>query len=363
MNSGLDDSKKYEAFTKKGIEIIRGEGRIVAPGKVAVADRALSTERIIVATGSTAAVPRIDGLREVPFWTNREATTLKHVPASTIVLGGGPVGIELGQMLSRYGSRVTIVEAAERLLAREDPRIGDLLATLLDDEQIAIKLNAHAERAESDGETTRLHLDSGEVLEAERVLVATGRQPRLNDIGLETVNVEHDEKGIKIDERCRAAPGVWAVGDVTGIAPFTHVAAYQSRIVAADIQGREARADYSAIPRVVFSDPEIAAVGRSTAQAKDAGIDAREAVIDISELDRTETYGRDLKGKFGLTADAQTNVLVGAWAIGPLASEWIHAAVIAVKARVPIAVLRDTAPQFPTFSEALQLALDELAIA
>jgi dihydrolipoamide dehydrogenase len=174
--------------------------------------------------------------------------------------------------------------------------------------------------------------------------------------------VSYDQRGIKTDHRCRAAPGVWAVGDVTGVAPFTHVASYQARVTVADIQGQEVRADYRAIPRVVFSDPEAAAVGLTPAQAQDAGLDTIEVVVGLDELDRTETYGRDLTGCLGLLADRRQQVLVGAWAVGPLAGEWIHSAVIAVKAEVPLAVLRDTVIQFPTFSEAMQVAAEKLPV-
>lgn len=362
MNSGLDDSAKFDSYCKRGIEVIRGRGRIVAPGVVEVADRRLETERVIIATGSAPAVPPIEGLSEVEFWTNREGTSFKQVPQSTIVLGGGPVGIELGQMLARYGSRVTIVESAERLLSREHPSVGERLAKLLHNEQIEILTGVQAERVDARSGLTRVHLQDGRVVEAERLLVASGRKARVEEIGLEEAGVDYDHGSIKIDSRCRAAPGVWAVGDVTGISAFTHTAGYQARIVAADIQGKEVEADYRAIPRVVFSDPEIAAVGLTPEQATEAGLDTVDAVVDIEELDRTETYGRDFEGELGLLADRERAVVVGAWAVGPLASEWIHTAVLAVKAELPVAVLRNTVMQFPTFSEAMQLAAERLPL-
>lgn len=360
MNSGLDDSKKFAAYSKMGIEIVRGEGRIAGPGRVEVDGRGLEAERIVVATGSAAAIPDLDGLTDVDYWTNREGTSFHQVPRSTVVLGGGPVGIELGQLLSRYGSQVTIVESADRLLAREHPSVGEMVAELLRGEGIDVRTGAQAKRAESCAGVTRVTLKDGSVVEAERLLVATGRRPRVEGIGLEEVAVECDERGIKIDHRCRAAPGVWAVGDVTGVAPFTHVAGYQARLTVADIQGREVRADYRAIPRVVFSDPEVAAVGLTPDQAGEAGMDVAEVVVGLDELDRTETYGTDLKGCLCLLADRRRQVLVGAWAVGPLASEWIHPAVIAIKAEVPLAVLRDTVIQFPTFAEAMQVAVEKL---
>lgn len=360
MNSGLDDSKKFASYSEQGIEIIRGVGRIAGRGVVEVSGRRLQTERIVAATGSEAAVPDIPGLSDVEYWTNREGTSFGQVPRSTVVLGGGPVGIELGQLLRRYGSRVTIVEAAERLLAREHPRAGELLSELLQAEGIDVRTGVGAERVQDGRGAVTVSLSDGTAVEAERVLVATGRRPRVEGIGLEEVGVDTDQRGIKIDHRCRAAAGVWAVGDVTGVAPFTHVAAYQARVAVADILGREARADYRAIPRVVFSDPEVAAVGLNAEQAVEAGVDIVEVQVGLDELDRTETYGRELKGEMGLIADRRRGVLVGAWAVGPLAGEWIHMAVLAVRAEVPLAVLRDTIVQFPTFSEAMQVGLEKL---
>jgi pyruvate/2-oxoglutarate dehydrogenase complex dihydrolipoamide dehydrogenase (E3) component len=360
MNSGLDDSQKFAAYSDMGIEIIRGEGRLVSAGQVEVNGRRLTSERIIVATGSVAAIPDIDGLAGVEYWTNREGTSFQQVPRSTVVLGGGPVGIELGQLLCRYGSEVTIIEGGERLLAREHPSVGATLADLLGREGIDVRTGVEAKRVEAGSGLSRVVLGDGSVLEGERLLVATGRQPTVEGIGLEAVGVEFDQHGIKVDHRCRAAPGVWAVGDVTGVAPFTHVAGYQARLAVADIQGREVRADYRAIPRVVFSDPEVAAVGLTPEGANEAGLDTAEVVVGLDELDRTDTYGTDLEGCLGLLADRRRQVLVGAWAVGPLAGEWIHTLVMAVKAEVPLGVLRDMIIQFPSFSEAIQVAAERL---
>ncbi|HZU61950.1 MAG TPA: NAD(P)/FAD-dependent oxidoreductase [Solirubrobacteraceae bacterium] len=364
MNSDLDDGAKFDQYSKEGIEIVRGWGRIVDPRTVEVDGRRLATARIVIATGSVPALPDVPGLDQVDFWTNRQATALNEVPGSTVVLGGGPVGLELGQMLSRYGSQVTIVEAADRLLAREDPRVGQRLGRLLGAEGIQIRVGVGVARVErpADGSApgVRVHLQDGGSLDAERLLVATGRRPRADDLGLENLSVAHGEGGIRVDSRCRVTPGVWAIGDVTGVAPFTHVAAYQARVAVRDILGQEVQADYRAVPRVVFTDPEVAGVGLTAAQAAEQGIRTSEAVLELSEVDRLLTYGRDLEGEVGVVADASRSVLVGAWAIGPLASEWIHAAVLAVKAEVPLAVLRDTMMQFPTFSEGLQMAAARL---
>lgn len=362
MNSGLDDTKKAESFSKMGIEIVRGHAALTGKGTVDVDGRELSAEHVVIATGTEALIPPIDGIEDVEYWTNREATTLTEIPASAIVLGGGPVGIELGQMLARYGSEVTIVEAAERLLAREAPSVGEQLAELLADEDgIDVRTGAKATAVERDGDGVAVTLDGGDRLTAERLVVAVGRRPRVEGIGLDTVGIEPGDHGIAVDEHCRAADGVWAVGDVTGVAPFTHVAGYQARIAVADILDDNRRpADYKAVPRVVFSDPEVAAVGLTPEQAAGRDMRTATATVELSSVDRTETYGKDLHGHLGVLADTDRQVLVGAWAVGPLVSEVIHSLVVAVNAQVPLAILRDTIPQFPTFSEAIQTAVEQL---
>jgi pyruvate/2-oxoglutarate dehydrogenase complex dihydrolipoamide dehydrogenase (E3) component len=363
MNSGLDDTSHAKSFSDMGIDIVRGKGRISGPGTVQVGDRTLSAGDIIVATGTTAAIPPIDGIESVDAWTNREATTLTEVPASAVVLGGGPVGIELGQMLSRYGAKVTLVESAERLLSREDPEVGELIREHFLAEGIDVRVGVRAEAVERDGDAVKVRLEGGDTVRAERLVVAVGRKPRLEGIGLEEAGVTTGDKGIEVDDHCRAAAGIWAVGDVTGVAPFTHVAAYQSGVATDAILGRADRpADYRAIPRVVFCAPEVAAVGLTAAQAEEQGLRVASATVEMSEVDRTETYGKGLSGKMGVLADAGRGVLVGAWAVGPLASEWIHALVIAIKAEVPVTVLRDTVMQFPTFSEAIGTAVGRLEL-
>ncbi len=362
MNSGLDDTKKAESFSKMGIEIVRGHARITGRGAVDVDGRELSAEHIVLATGTTAAIPPIDGIDDVEYWTNREATTLTEIPESAIVLGGGPVGVELGQMLARYGARVTIVEFAPRLLSRENASVGEQLAELLREQDgIDVRVGVKATAAERDGDGVAIVLDGGERITAERLVVAVGRKPRTDGIGLDTVGIEPGDKGIAVDEHCRAGEGVWAVGDVTGVAPFTHVAGYQARIACADILDDNRRpADYKAVPRVVFCDPEVAAVGLTTEQAAQRDMRTSTATVDLSEVDRTQTYGKGLAGHLGVLADTDRQVLVGAWAVGPLTSEVIHSLVVAVNAQVPLAILRDTMPQFPTFSEAIQTAVEQL---
>ena len=360
MNSGLDDTDKTEAHERMGIEVIHADARVAGPRLVAIEGRELETESIVVATGTSSAIPPLDGLEAVDYWTNREATALREVPRSAIVLGGGPVGVELGQLLAGFGSEVTLVEAADRVLSHEEPELSELFGRLLS-RQLELRLGTQAHGVERAGREVRLTLDTGEELSAERLVVAVGRKPRV-DLGLENVALEPDGGAIDVDERCRASDGVWAVGDVTGVAMFTHVASYQGRIAAGDMLGREVRAEYRAIPRVVFSVPEVAAVGLTATQAADRGLDTVAAHVELADLDRTETYGRGLEGRVGAVADRGRGVLVGAWAVGPLASEWIHVFVLAIKAEVPVEVLSDTVMQFPSFSEGVQAAARALRL-
>ncbi len=362
MVSDWDDSKKAKSLEEAGIEIVRGRARIARRGRVEVGERMLEAEHVVVATGTTTAVPSIDGLDGVEFWTNREATGLKEVPRSVAVVGGGPVVVELGQMLRRFGSEVTLIEAADRLLSREDDHVSAAIEKELKSEGIGLRLGAKATRVAKDGDGLRLSVEGGDDVRAEKLLIAAGRKPNVEDIGLDTVGIEPGKKGIEVDQRCRAGEGVWAVGDVTGVAQFTHVASYQGRVAAADILGREVRADYRAVPRVVFCDPEVAAVGLTQEQAEEQGVKLTTATVELSEADRRETYGRDLEGHLTVLADRDRGVVVGAAAVGPLAGEWIHMLVLAIKAEVPIAVLRDSIYQFPTFAEMVQMAVRKLEV-
>lgn len=363
MIRGLDDSGAIKGYEEAGVRVHKGEGRITAAGRVEVGGEELEAERIVIATGSDPAIPSIEGLEEAGYWTNRDATTVSEIPDDVVVLGGGPVGIELGQMLHRYGAEVTIVQAGERLIDREDPAVGELIADALRGEGIELRLGQQARAARAENGRRVLRLEDGTELSAEQLLIATGRRPRVEGTGVEALGVEPNGRGgIPIDERCRVTDGVWAVGDVTGVALFTHVGKYQSRIAVDDIAGRDPRADYRSVPRVVFSDPEIAAVGLTSEQARKRGIDVVEGRADLMRIARTETYGKDLGGQLGVLADRDRRVLVGAWAVGPLAGEWIHQAVLAVKTETQVDVLRDTVAQFPTFSEAYLNAVEDLEL-
>jgi pyruvate/2-oxoglutarate dehydrogenase complex dihydrolipoamide dehydrogenase (E3) component len=297
----------------------------------------------------------------MPHWTNREATDLTEIPESAVVIGGGAVGIELAQFLARFGSRVTLLQGAERLADREAPEIGDYLGEIIEGDGIDLRLNVHAQAVRVDDGTRVVELDDGGEAAGEIVIVAVGRRPRTQDLGLETVGIEPTKRGITVDERCRAGDGVWAIGDVTGIAAFTHVAKYQGRIAAMDILGHPAKADYRAVPRVTFTDPEVAAVGMTEDDARAQGIEPVSVTIDLpSSIARPYTFQENPHGKFGVVVDAEREVMIGAWAVAPLASEWIHLAVLAIRAEIPVAVLKDTIAQFPSFSEAFGAALRAL---
>ncbi len=363
MIRNLDDSGQVKGYEGKGATVFKGTGRIIGPGIVEVDGEAIRADYIIIATGSDPTIPPIEGLEEVPVWTNREATTLKEVSERAVLVGGGPVGIELGQMLSRFGSEATIVQSADRLIDREDPRVSELIKAALEEEGIDVRLGQKVTKAHKDGEGAIVTLDDGAKIRTDVVVIAAGRRPRTEQIGLESVGVEPDGKGLPIDEYCRVAEGVWALGDVTGMMLFTHVAKYQARVVADNILGKTRRADYHGIPRVVFSDPEIAAAGLTEEQAKEQGIEVATATVDLARsIARPWTYEEDPRGHLGLVANRDRRVLVGAWAVAPKAGEWIHQASQAIRAEISIEKLRDMVAQFPTYSEAYLNALEELDI-
>ncbi len=362
MTSAGDDSGREANYASIGVDVVRGSGRLKGEGAISVDGRLVEADQILISTGSEPVIPPIPGLVESGYWTNREVTALHELPASVVVIGGGPVGIELAQFLRRFKCAVTIVQGSEWLADREDRRVSELLAQTLQADGIDVRTNAHATRVSVDGDERAVELDDGSTVRGERVVIATGRRPRSTDIGLETIGVTLDPQRpgpIPIDQHCRVADGVWAAGDCTGVMLFTHMSKYQARIAMADMAGRPVMADYRAIPRVIFTDPEVAAVGMSEAQARDAGLDVAVAKLDLPSggVARTYTYERDPHGEMTLVFDRGSRTMVGAWAVAPLASEWIHQAVLAIRARIPYEVLVDTVPQFPSFSEAYLLAL------
>jgi dihydrolipoamide dehydrogenase len=361
MVSDHDDSKRIAGYEQRGITVVKEKGAIAGPGRVETESRTLEAEAIVVATGAEAVIPPIPGLGDVAYWTNREVTATKEIPESAIFIGGGVVAVELGQFLARFGCRVSIVQGPPQLADREEPRVGELLADVLREDGIELHLGRRGIGVREEGGEKVVTLDDGTELRAAEVVVATGRRPRTRDIGLEAVGIEPGPRGLEVDDRCRAGEGVWAIGDVTGVAMFTHVGKYQGRIAARDILGQPACADYRAVPRVIFTDPEVAAVGMSEAAAREAGLDVCTASVDLpTTIARPYTYECEPRGVFGIVVDGGRQILVGAWAVAPLASEWIHAAVLAIRAEVPVGVLEDTIAQFPTFSEAYGAALRSL---
>jgi pyruvate/2-oxoglutarate dehydrogenase complex dihydrolipoamide dehydrogenase (E3) component len=296
-------------------------------------------------------IPGLDGLDGV--WTNREATGMTELPRRLLVLGGGPVGVEMAQASARFGSDVTLVEGMDHVLPREPAPLGGALANALEADGVQFRFGQHASGARKDGDEFVLDFPDGTELRGDRLLVATGRRPRVRDIGLETVGIEPAARGIEVDARMNAGDNIWAIGDVTGIWPLTYVGKYQGRVAASNILGRPRTACYSAVPRVVFTDPEAASVGE--------GDGPFTATIDLADVPRTATYTRAYDEKPGfLTLISDGERLTGAYALGPEAGEWLQQATVAIRAKVPLDVLHDTIQPFPTFSEAFLDALQKL---
>jgi pyruvate/2-oxoglutarate dehydrogenase complex dihydrolipoamide dehydrogenase (E3) component len=352
VTSDWDDSSQLRYLRDWNCRLVRGEGRVARPGVVAVDGDEIAYDKLVVATGSRPAIPPVDGLDTVEYWTNREATRAHRIPESLVVLGGGPVGAELAQFYARMGARVTIVERGEHLLGRVHPDAGDLLADVFRKEGMDVRLGVGVERVE---QGIRVHLSDGSSVEGKRLLVAAGRRPNVEGLGLEQLGVEISKRGVEVDERLRAAEDVWAIGDVNGIALFTHVGKYQARVAAADICKRRRKADYRAIPTGVFTDPEVATVGRTDGDA------LATARLELDSVPRLSTYERPARpGFLRLFADPRERVLVGAVCVGPQAAEWLGQLTLAIRAAVPLDTLLDTIQPYPTFSEGVFFALQEL---
>lgn len=352
ITDGWDDAGQVKWLDEKGITLIRGNGRIAGPGVVEVGGRRFRTERIVLATGSRPIFPPVEGLSELDgVWTNREITRMARVPRRLLVLGGGPVGVEMAQAVRMLGGEVVVVEGT-RLLANEAPAVGDAIAQALGADGIELHMGVHARAAARDGDDYVLELDDGARVRGDRLLIATGRAPGGDGLGVETVGITLDRGAVAVDETLQAADGVWAVGDVTGMPMFTHVGKYQARVAAAGMLGASVRADYRAVPRVVFTDPQAAAVG---------AVDGpRTGTAQVGDVARASTYENPADRPGFLTLVSDGEVLTGAYAVGPEAGEWLGQATLAVRAAIPLAVLRDTIQPFPTFSEVYVNALDDL---
>jgi pyruvate/2-oxoglutarate dehydrogenase complex dihydrolipoamide dehydrogenase (E3) component len=353
MVSNYSDAGQERWLASKGIDLLRGTGRLAGPGVVEVDGVRHTAQHVVVATGADPVVPPVPGLRELEgIWSNREVTGMKAVPRRLLILGGGAVGVEMAQAVRRLGGEVALVEGAERVLAREPAPLGDALGEVLRRDGIELALGVHATAARREGDDYVLSLDDGRELHGDRLLVATGRRPRVPD-GLETVGVQAGPHGITVDARLRAGDRLWGVGDVTGVRLLTHVGKYQGEVVAANILGEPREANYEAIPDVVYTDPQAASVGSFDAQFS--------ATAQLSEVAKTATYTHAYAESNGfLTLLSDGDRLTGAYALGPEAGEWLQQATLAIRARVPIDVLRDVIQPFPTFSEIYVAALHAL---
>jgi len=348
------DAGEVRWLERNGIELLRGHGKLVEPGVVEVDGVRHTAEHVVLANGADPVIPPIPGLPELEgIWTNREATAMTAVPRRLLVLGGGPVGVELAQAIHRLGAEVVLLEGSERLLSREPAPLGEALGVVLQAEGIELLLSARATAARREGEDYVLELDDGDEARGDRLLVATGRRPRVTGIGLEAVGIEGAERGVPVDSRLRAGERLWAIGDVNGIWPLTHVGKYEGEVVAANILGEEREANYDAVPRIAYTDPQAAAVGAAEA--------AFSGTARLTEIAKTETYTRayaESNGYLTLLSDGER--LTGAHGLGPEAGEWIQQATVAIRAGVPLDVLRDTIQPFPTFSEIYVVALKAL---
>jgi pyruvate/2-oxoglutarate dehydrogenase complex dihydrolipoamide dehydrogenase (E3) component len=345
MVSDYSDAGQEKWLSDHDITLLRGAGRLAGPGTVAVNGTRHTADNIVIANGADAFTPPIPGLRELDgVWTNREATAMKSVPDHLLVIGGGPVGVELAQAVRRLGGGATLIEGSDHLLAREPAPLGEALADVLREDGIQLVLGAKVTNAGRDGEDYILDLADGRELRGDKLLVATGRRPRVEEVGLETVGISPDPHGVPVDDHLRVGEGLWAVGDITGIWPLTHVGKYQARVAAANILGESRTANYDAVPRVVYTDPQAAAVGATEG--------AFSSTVPISGVAKTATYTREYAEHNGfLTLLSEGEVLTGAYALGPEAGEWLQQATLAIRAAVPLEVLADTIQPFPTFSE------------
>jgi pyruvate/2-oxoglutarate dehydrogenase complex dihydrolipoamide dehydrogenase (E3) component len=354
-----DDAVAVKRFTDKGGRFVRGRARLSGPRTVSVNGEDFTAGRAIVLnTGTEPNVPPITGLTDTPYWTNREAITTREVPASLCVLGGGAIGLELALVFARFGSKVTVVEAGERLLALEEPEAGKLLAEVFTDEGLTVRTGSSAKSVSHDGNEFTVDLSDGQV-RADALLVATGRRTNLADIGLETVGLDPKARFLDPDEWMRVADGVWAVGDITGKGAFTHVSMYQADVAVRDILGQGGpAAEYHALPRVTFTDPEVGAVGITEEQAREQGLNVRVGLTDLAYS--TRGFIHRAKGLIKVVEDADAGVLVGATAAGPSGGEVLSALAVAVHGRVPTDRLASMIYAYPTFHRAIQSAIADL---
>jgi pyruvate/2-oxoglutarate dehydrogenase complex dihydrolipoamide dehydrogenase (E3) component len=358
-----DDKVAADRFTALGGRLFRGRGRILGPGRVGVREEVLSARRgIVINTGSAPVIPPVPGLADTPYWTNHQAIETEQVPRSLIVLGGGGIACELTQVFARFGAAVTVAEPADRLLPKEEPEAGALLAEVFRREAIGVRTGMAAERVAHDGsDCFTVTLAGGEELRADALLVATGRRCDLAAIGTGNVGIDESRDFVPTDERMRAAPGVWAIGDIAGQGPFTHMSMYQAAIAVADILDRDHHgAEYHAVPRVTFTDPEIGSVGLTEARATEQGLTVRAGLTQVPESTRGWIHKAGNDGFIKLVQDADRGVLVGATSAGPWGGEVLGLLALAVHAAVPTQRLREMIYAYPTFHRGIEDALRAL---
>jgi pyruvate/2-oxoglutarate dehydrogenase complex dihydrolipoamide dehydrogenase (E3) component len=361
-----DDTVAADRFESKGGHLVRGRGTITGPGvvSVSVADglRVFQARLgIVINSGTAPAVPPVPGLAGTPYWTNREIVQAEQVPESMIVLGGGAIGTELAQVFSRFGTEVTVVEPLPRLMSFEEPEASELIERVFMREGIKVFTSAPAERVGYRDGYFSVHL-GGAILTAAQLLVATGRRSDLAGLGVAAIGLDPDSPVIATDGWMRAAPGVWAIGDVTGKGAFTHMSMYQADIVVRDILGQDGpAADYRAVPRVTFTDPEIGSVGLTSAAAREAGLPVRTGLQQVPYSARGWIHKAGNDGFIKLVADASRSVLVGATSAGPWGGEVLSALQVAIRAEVPLATLRNMPYAYPTFYRGIEDALKVLS--
>ena len=362
----LDDSAAAGRLAAAGVSLVRGTGRVTAPGTVTVhssgdgEDTELSYADLVIATGSEPVAPPIEGLADIQAWTTAEALTCPDLPRRLIILGGGPAGCELAQIYATFGSAVTLIETEDRLLAAEPGFTGEILAEVLRRAGVDLRLGSAAVKASREDDGLAVALADGTRLEADRLLLASGRRPRLTGLGLDALGIDVTPgKPLTVDPACRVADGVWAAGDATGTG-HTHVARYQAGIVAANILGAARVADYRALPRAVYTDPSVFAVGLTPQTAAAAGVALRTAASALAGTARARLDADDA-GYVELYAEPDSGMLVGAAAVGPDAADWMAEITLAIRAEIPVKTLADVVHAFPTHGEVLEAPLRALS--
>jgi dihydrolipoamide dehydrogenase len=361
-----DDTSAAGELTEHGVTLIRGTGRVTGPGTIQVGDREIGYQDLVIATGSVPVVPPVAGLDRLGdlAWTSDLALSSADYPRSAAVLGGSAVGCELAQIYAGFGTQVTLIEPADQLVPGEDPAVAKDLAGMLTTAGITVRTGATAAAARQTADRqVHLALDTSDAVTVERVILAAGRRPATDGAGLGRLGIAlGDDGSVPVDQRCQVEQQtrVWAAGDVTGLVPYTHGANYQARVLTANMLGGHATADYRAIPRVIYTEPALASAGLTEDQARDKGLDVLTAQTDLADTARASTDSA-AAGRLILIADRSKGVLIGASALGPGADNWISEAALAIRAEIPLAVLADVVHPFPTFAEAYEIPIRELA--